>query len=422
MTEKRVDLKPRQAALAWVGKVLSGQAMPGQEPYLKDKTPSALAEAKRLSEAILRHRPNLDRLLQPFLQKSPPTQIRHVLYLVLVETQLFDTVPYAAVSAAVEIAKRDPGTKGKFSALVNAIARQIVDLPKGVLLAEKPPKLPKPIRGPLIAAHGQPVVEKLEVAHRNVPQVDLCYKPGRLPVTADGTSLAPNHLRLPPKSQITKLDGFEAGDFWVQDFAAQQPISALGDVSGLNVLDLCAAPGGKTMQLAAAGATVTAVDISEDRLERLHQNLHRTGLTAEVITADILNWSPTEKFDGVVLDAPCSATGTIRRHPDLPYIKSDSSIKDLARLQRNLITQSASWVKPDGRFLFVTCSLLPVEGERQADWIEEQFPKFTPETLILPQVIPEQASQHRCRLRPDMLENQGGMDGFFFALYRLETG
>jgi len=369
----------------------------------------------------LRHRPNLDGLMQPFLQRSPPSSIRRIFYLVLVESQLFGAPEYAVVHNAVELAKSDRYTRGKFAALTNAVSRKLASLPSGALVSKKPPKLPKPLRGPMIGAYGQPIVEVFEALNAKTPPIDLCFKPGVDLPTVEGTSFAPHHLRLSENVQFTKWPGFEAGDFWVQDYAAQAPIRALGDLRGLNVLDLCAAPGGKTMQLSAAGANVTAVDISEARLKRLKANLKRTNLGADIICADVLDWEPDIPFDLVVLDAPCSATGTLRRHPDLPYLKSTSDINQLVELQRRLAERSVRWVKPGGRFLYVTCSLLPKEGELAADWMENNLSDFVPEPLSPMDDVTTFDIAHRCRLRPDMRATEGGMDGFFFACYRRET-
>ena len=415
-------LAPRLAALDWVDAVMHGRAVPGSGPDKKlVKTPAEQSEAKRLADAILRHRPNLDAMMQPFLQRSPPSSIKRIFYLVLVESQLFGAPEYAVAYNAVELAKQDRYTRGKFSALTNAVSRKLAALPAGALQGRKPPKLPKPLRGPMIAAYSQPIVEIFEQLHAKTPPIDLCFKVGASKPPAEGTSFAPNHMRLTENVQFTSWPGFESGEFWVQDYAAQAPVRALGDLNGLSVLDLCAAPGGKTMQLAAQGAKVTAVDISEARLKRLRQNLSRTNLEAAVIEADVFEWEPDRQFDVVLLDAPCSATGTIRRHPDLPYLKSTADIAELVKLQRQMAERAAAWVKPGGRLLYVVCSLLPKEGELQADWIEANIPTLAPEPLLKFDDQIQFAVAHRARLRPDMRSGEGGMDGFFFACYRRET-
>ena len=190
----------------------------------------------------------------------------------------------------------------------------------------------------------------------------------------------------------------------MQDAAAAMPARLLGDVAGLRVLDLCAAPGGKTMQLAAAGAQVTALDISGKRLRRVHANLTRTGLSAEVVEADAFAWQPDAPFDAVLLDAPCTATGTIRRHPDLPHLRESRDVETLTQLQYRLLDRALTFVKPGGRLVFCTCSLLPVEGEHQISAALKRHDGLTadaldPEAFGLP---PEAASAHGLRLLPDL--------------------
>ncbi|MEM0976448.1 MAG: methyltransferase domain-containing protein [Pseudomonadota bacterium] len=426
MASSTVSLDPRKEALARISYVLSGAARAGDDVDPKKRlSPAERAEAKRLADAVFRHRPNLDSLLQPHLTKSPPPSVRHILYIVMVECLLFGAKGYATVHTAVELAKRDRATKGKFAALVNAVSRKIADMPPTSLTDKKPPKLPKYLRGPMIGAYGQPVVERIETIHTKTPPIDLCFASADDVETAAhlGTQFAPNHLRLSETTALDAVPGFSDGRCWVQDFAAQCPVASLGKIAGLNVLDLCAAPGGKTMQLAAAGAHVTAVDLSEKRLQRLHENLARTNLSATVICADILSWEPEQAFDVVVLDAPCSATGTLRRHPDLPFLKSTLDITALVDLQRSMVERAVSWVSPNGRLLVVTCSLLPQEGEKLDRWVQDGDFGIEPLPFSTTATSPDAhgISGHRGRLRPDMFFDRGGMDGFFFALYR-KTG
>ncbi|MEO1563820.1 MAG: transcription antitermination factor NusB [Pseudomonadota bacterium] len=422
MSNLAQPLAARKAALSYTNIVLRGHGDPGMVIDPQGRlSASERSEAKRLAIAVLRHRSNLDTLIQRYANKPAPPSVRQILYLLLVETQLFKTQDFASVHSAVELAKSDPATKGKFSGFVNAVARQLAELPPQTLSTMKPPKLPKPLRGPMIGAYTQPVVERIEAAHTKGAPLDLCFKSGSpLPEISDGQSFAPGHLRLKSDMQVSKLPGYSDGAFWVQDFAAQMPIRALGPVEGLSVLDLCAAPGGKTMQLAAGGANVTALDISEHRMTRLRENLDRTKLTADVIVADALTWEPDAQYDLVVLDAPCSATGTIRRHPDLPYHKGNADLVSLMELQRALTARAAHCVSPGGRLLVITCSLLPKEGEGLAKWTEETLPGLRPDPLqpVDDTIVIDTPNQ--VRLRPDMRADQGGMDGFFFALYRAE--
>ncbi|HKA99243.1 MAG TPA: RsmB/NOP family class I SAM-dependent RNA methyltransferase, partial [Methyloceanibacter sp.] len=208
---------------------------------------------------------------------------------------------------------------------------------------------------------------KIAEAHLNEPPLDLTVKsePERWAEKLSGRVLPGGSVRLLPKGRIDALPGFDEGAWWVQDVAASLPARLLGDVRGKRVADLCAAPGGKTAELALAGASVVAVDSSKTRLALLDDNLKRLGLHAETVKADAATWQPDETFDVVLLDAPCSSTGTIRRHPDIPYVKSADDIAALAPLQERLLDNAARLVKPGGRLVYSTCSLEPEEGEAQ---------------------------------------------------------
>ena len=217
---------------------------------------------------------------------------------------------------------------------------------------------------------------------------------------------------------MSGLPGFEAGAWWVQDAAAAVPARMLGALEGRRVLDLCAAPGGKTLQLAAAGAAVTALDVSDARLGRLRENLARTGLGARVVVADALGWTPAGKFDAILLDAPCSASGTIRRHPDLPHLRGGGNPATLVALQATLLARAYQWLAPGGRLVYAVCSLLPSEGEEQV----ARFLAATPGARV---VAPDAAAlgiepgwvdaAGGVRLRPDYWPERGGMDGFYAA-------
>jgi 16S rRNA (cytosine967-C5)-methyltransferase len=226
-------------------------------------------------------------------------------------------------------------------------------------------------------------------------------------------------LRLAEAGQITALPGYAEGAWWVQDAAAALPARVLDPRPGERVLDLCAAPGGKTLQLAAAGAEVTALDISGPRLARLRENLERTRLTAEIVVADALHWQPDALFDAVLLDAPCSASGTIRRHPDLPFVKTGAELPDLVTLQAALIDRALGFVKPGGRLVYCTCSLLPEEGEAQ---LEAALVRHAGLTVERPEAAGIDTAwitaQGGLRLRPDYWANRGGMDGFFIVRLR----
>ncbi len=230
-----------------------------------------------------------------------------------------------------------------------------------------------------------------------------------------GTSLMPGHVRLARGTAVEHLEGFAQGHWWVQDLAASLPARLLGPGEGRFVLDLCAAPGGKTLQLAAAGWRVTAIDASDKRLERLRDNLARTGLTADVIEGDALQWQPREPFDAILLDAPCTATGTCRRHPYVLHRIGPRQIAEMAELQAALVDRALGWLKPGGRLVYATCSLEQAEGEAQAARVTLMPDPIRADEL--PAGI-EPTSQGWVRTHPGMLAEAGGLDGFFIARWR----
>ena len=387
------------------GRMLSDFAGP-------DLAPADRARALRLAGSVLRHLEPADRLLDRHLRKAPPLTVRNVLRLAVVE--LAEGAPaHGVVNAAVEIVRRGKRT-GQLAGLVNAVLRA---LPEGQV-ALPPQKLPRWIRQPLVHAHGRDVVEAIEAVQAAEPPLDLTTRPGML--APEGTALPTGSLRLMSPGQVSTLPGYDQGGWWVQDAAAALPARLLDAKAGERVLDLCAAPGGKTLQLAATGADVTALDISAPRMARVTGNLARTGLAAQTVVADALHWTPEAPFDAILLDAPCSATGTIRRHPDLPFVKDGSEVAGLVALQAALIDRALGWLRPGGRLVFATCSLLPDEGEGQLAAALSRHPGLLTERVDLPGLKPEWWTESGgLRLRPDYWADLGGMDGFFMARLRL---
>ena len=263
---------------------------------------------------------------------------------------------------------------------------------------------------------------RAENAHFLGASLDLTAKGDAAAVAAavGGTVLPTGSVRVQGSVQVTALPGYAEGEWWVQDAAAALPVKVLAPKTGEKILDLCAAPGGKTMQLAAAGAMVTALDLSERRLERVSENLTRTGLEARIVAGDALGFDEGG-WDAILLDAPCSATGTIRRHPDLPYAKNGSEFGALIDLQAEMIDHALTLLKPAGRLLFCTCSLLPDEGEVQSDEAIARHPRLEadPEALAIEGVDPSWiTAEGGLRLRPDYWPDLGGMDGFYMVLLR----
>ncbi len=401
----------RGGAVALLNAVL-GEGMPMAEalqiPTFASLAPADRARAQRLALSVLRVMEPADKVLHPLMRKAPPLAVLNILRLAIVE-MAGGAAAHGVVNEAVGLARADRKT-GHLSGLINAVLRQV---PVGVVL-DGVQKLPRWLRQPLVHAYGREAVTAIEAVQASAPLLDLTVKPGA--EVPEGELLPSGSLRLADRGQISTLPGYEAGGWWVQDAAAALAVPMLGAVKGLRVLDLCAAPGGKTLQLATAGADVTALDISAPRMARVTENLARTGLVAQCVVADALHWQPDQPFDAILLDAPCSATGTIRRHPDLPFVKDGSEIAGLVTLQAQLLDRALGWLKPGGRLVFVTCSLLPEEGEGQLAAALARHSGLSVIRPALPGIAPDWITpEGGLRLRPDYWADKGGMDGFFMV-------
>ena len=419
-------LAPRRAALALLDLVLGERVMLATaiaDPTgpLAAITPPERARAQRLALTTLRHLERADRLLAPHLRKAPPLSVVNAMRLAVVEVMEEGAASHGSVNAAVDLVRHGNRT-GHLTGLVNAVLRKAVAGPADQWHRMPPQRLPMWLRKPLVSLHGRPAVEAMERLFAAPPPLDLTLRPGAATTAAalDATALPTGSLRRTATGQVSDLPGYADGHWWVQDAAAALPARILAPAPGASVLDLCAAPGGKTLQLAAMGAKVTALDISGPRLARLRDNLARTGYGAQVtiITADALAWQPPAPFDAILLDAPCSATGTIRRHPDLPFVKSDADLPPLLALQAALIDRALGWLKPGGRLVYCTCSLLPAEGEAQviAALIRHPGLRTLPQALDLPGIAPDwRSAEGGLRIRPDHWAGRGGIDGFYIA-------
>ncbi|GAB1477564.1 transcription antitermination factor NusB [Paracoccaceae bacterium] len=367
------------------------------------------ARAQRLTLAVLRAVEPVDRLLSPLLRRVPPLAAMNVLRLAVVELA-GGAAPHGVVNEAVSLMRAGRKTTHQ-AGLVNAVLRQ---LPPDLQLPDPAQRLPRWLRQPLVHAWGREAVSAMEAVFAVSPPLDLTRRAGA--EAPAGTLLPTGSLRLEEPGQVSALPGYDAGGWWVQDAAAALAVPLLGAVAGQRVLDLCAAPGGKTLQLATAGADVTALDISEPRLARLRENLARTGLSARVLAADALVWQPDAPFDAILLDAPCSASGTLRRHPDLPFVKDGSELPGLVALQAQLLDRALGWLRPGGRLVYCTCSLLPEEGETQLTAALARHPGLR---VVPPAIAGIEAGwitpEGALRLRPDYWADQGGMDGFFMV-------
>lgn len=379
--------------------------------------PPDRARAQRLAADTLRGLERADRLLQKHLRKAPALPVQNALRLGTVEL-CSGAAAHGVVNAMVEIIGRHR-RHGHLKGMVNAVLRKIAAEGPTEWNRLRVPRLPKWLRKPLVEAWGAEAMAAMEAAHFAGAPLDITLRPGAA-VTLPGARILPTgSLRLDTPGQVTALPGYADGTWWVQDAAAALPARVLAAQPGETVLDLCAAPGGKTLQLAATGADVVALDISDTRLNRLRENLARTGLVARVVTGDALEQEG--QYDAILLDAPCSATGTIRRHPDLPQAKDGAEFGMLIELQAHMLAHAWSLLKPGGRLVYCTCSLLPDEGEVQVEEALEILLGATidRDALALPGVDPAWITEEGgLRLRPDYWPELGGMDGFYIACLR----
>jgi 16S rRNA (cytosine967-C5)-methyltransferase len=374
-----------------------------------------------------RHQGEIEAVLREFLAKPLPRKAGatgDILVLGVAQLLFLRMPPHAVIDESVRAAKADRNAL-HFAGLVNAVLRKVAGSGEDMLARLDTAMLNTPawLAARWTAAYGSEPARLIGIAHATRPPLDLSIKheDGALQSLLGGEVLPNGQLRLPPDHPpVPELPGYREGKWWVQDAAATIPAALLGDIQGLEIADLCAAPGGKTLQMAAKGARVTAVDISEARLGRLRTNLARTGLHAEIRAEDVLSPGLSGQWDAVLLDAPCSATGTIRRHPELPHIRQEDQIKDLTRQQRQLLQKAADLVKPGGRLVYCTCSIEPEEGERQLAWFLGWRTDFAVIPATLPWLPPEAlCADGSVRTLPFMaLGESRGMDGFFAVVLR----
>jgi 16S rRNA (cytosine967-C5)-methyltransferase len=360
---------------------------------------------------VLRWAPDLDRLIDSAtqLRLADDAKARSALRLALAGQLVLGTPPHAAIATVLPLV--DGGPRRLVHGVFGTLMRSGAALPAV-------PTLPETVAARWSAAWGSETVEAAARALAEPPPLDLSLRDpattGDWAARLDAQSPMPGQLRLAPGRPVPELPGYDEGAWWVQDIAATIPARLLGRGGG-RALDLCAAPGGKTLQLAAAGWQVTALDRSESRLARLRENLARTGLSAEIVAADALDWTPDAPFDAVLLDAPCSATGIFRRHPDVLHRVPD--MEGLTDLQARLLARAAEWVRPGGTLVYATCSLEPAEGEEQATAFLASRPDYVAapgDVDLAPGLARE--SEGRWRVLPGAVP--GGCDGFFAARFR----
>lgn len=386
--------------------------------------PADRARAQRLALTTLRSLTAADAILKPYVRKEPPAFVRALLRLATIEMLAEGAPAHAVVHEAVAITRATGRKTEGFAGMVNAVLRRVSETDPALLTGAAPQALPGWLRGRLMSAWGKPATMAMEATHARGAALDLTPRDGdsaALAARLGGVALPGGSVRLTGQPHLSELPGFATGDWWVQDAAAAFAARILAPKPGMRVLDLCCAPGGKTLQLAAAGADVTALDLSEQRMLRVVENLTRCRLSARTIVADALSWVPEAAFDALLLDAPCSATGTIRRHPDLPFVKDATGLKELFAQQSALIDRALGFLMPGGRLVYATCSLLPDEGERQVAAALARHPDLTVDraALDLPGIDPAWVGpEGGLRLRPDHWADLGGMDGFYIAALR----
>ncbi len=378
--------------------------------------PDDRALVHAIAAETLRRMGDLDVLIDSTTLRPLPddAKARMALRIALVQALALGTPPHAAISTVLPLV--DGGPRKLVHGVFGTLMREEAALPEF-------PSLPMPVALRWQAAWGDEVVLAAERALAAPPALDISLADaGETEALAErlgGTSLMPGHLRLTEHPAIPDIEGFGEGSWWVQDIAASLPARLIGAASG-SAIDVCAAPGGKTLQLAAAGWKVTAVDNNESRLARLRDNLERTRLQANIVTADALKWQPSAPADAVLLDAPCSATGIFRRHPDVLHRVRPSQIAEMASLQAQLLARAADWVRPGGVLIYATCSLEPAEGEVQIEALLAARADYALDP-VAPAELPRSLTATDAgwlRTLPGSLANDGGCDGFFIARLR----
>jgi 16S rRNA (cytosine967-C5)-methyltransferase len=414
--------------------------------------PRDRAFARLLAATVLRRQGELEHVLRAFLERGPPKASGRVWPILLAgaaQILCLGTPAHAAVGLAVEAVGREPGGGARLAGLANAVLRRVAA--EGAALLERQDRVRLDIPAWLwrrwSATYGEAVARRIAEASLAEPALDIALKPGADRRTwaerLGGRVLGTGAIRLTERGRVEDLPGYAEGEWWVQGAAAALVVRAAGDVAGREVADLCAAPGGKTAALAAAGARATAVDDSPVRLERLRENLARLGLHAEVVAADVTVWAPGRTFDAVILDAPCTATGTISRHPDILRLKVPADVPRMAKVQAAMLDNAAGLVRPGGVLVYSTCSLEPEEGRAQVDRFLAREPAFVHVPIVASQIGaeprwivdgdvrtlpfhtaeagPEPGAGNGTGTATAMKSEAGGLDGFYISRLQRQT-
>jgi 16S rRNA (cytosine967-C5)-methyltransferase len=397
-----------------------------QDRYFQALSPSDRAFAQLLVKTTLRHLGQIDAILKQFLDQpfnKQNARVMHALRLGTAQLLWLGTPPHAAVHSAVEMTKQLK--LEKFSGLVNAVLKRVAREGAEIVKQQDAAAMNTPgwLWEHWKKNYGDKIAHAIAAQHLKDPPLDITVKsdPGRWAKELGGVVMPTGSVRLTDAKNITHLKGFNEGQWWVQDMAAAIPALLLGNVKNKRVIDLCAAPGGKTAQLAAAGAHVSAVDVSKERIAILKTNVHRLQLTANYVTTDATKWAPTEAPDAILLDAPCSATGTLRRHPDVAWHRTADDIKRLTATQKKLLHHAFEMLKPGGTLVYSTCSLEPEEGEKQITAFLKKEPRATlvpVETATIGGLTECLTPRGEVRTLPCHLAELGGMDGFYAAVLK----
>jgi 16S rRNA (cytosine967-C5)-methyltransferase len=423
VTEERdIGLPARRAAIDILSASLARRAGLDEalsRPLFKGLEPRDRGFAMALAMATLRRLGPIERALDAKLSKAPPEDVRNILRIGVTQAFLMDVPAFAAVTTSVDLAASHSSTRA-FKGLVNAVLRGLLREPPNLDLPEA--LCPPWLYARWTAAFGRDAADAMAALIADEPATDLSLKSPeaaeRLATELEGEVLDGGTLRTPRKGDVAAWPAYDEGLWWVQDASAAIPARLLEAKAGEAVLDFCAAPGGKTLQLAATGAQVVAVDRSPARLVRVKENLERVGLTAEVVAADAGDWADEREFDAVLLDAPCSATGTYRRHPDVLWAARPSDVAALASVQSRLLDSAAKRTKVGGRLVYCVCSLEPEEGEAQTAAFLLRHPEFK----LSPAKPGEGGSPWASQLADGTLRllphhRPGGQDGFYVARF-----
>ncbi len=398
--------------------LLSGKnAHPGL-PALADRD---RALARRLTATVLRRLGTLRHLLGEFLEKGFPSdapRVETILLLGAAQILWLEVPDHAAVDLSVRLAQADRRAS-RYAGLVNAVLRRVAQ--GGTSRPDGLRDTPEWLLKRWSKSYGRDTARAIAAANGHEPALDLTAKsdPKSWADRLRGRVLPTGSVRTLAHGAVSLLPGFSEGAWWVQDAAAALPVRLFGEIRGMNVADLCAAPGGKTAQLALAGANIIAVDRSPGRLNRLRENLARLSLHAETVAADVLEWQ-SGPFDAVLLDAPCSSTGTIRRHPDIPWLKGEADLPVLTSLQQRLLDRAVELLKPGAMLVYCVCSLEPEEGEHQIEALLRRDPRIVRSQITAQEVFgrkefitPDGALRTLPQYLPDPDPRWGGLDGFY---------